>query len=178
MRRALVAAVLFLAACSSWDPSVTARQRAIAILDCGEVEMRQTSDNTWHATGCEAEIDVACTAGSLEPVCVQVHTSGGEEEHWAETDADAGTGEDSTRDEIEATIRRGLDAHRADVLACTQRTASVVRVAYALDGTVTITLAGDLEGSPEEGCVRSMLEGVRVTRGREGTVLHLLRGAE
>lgn len=76
---------------------------------------------------------------------------------------------------IEARIRGGLDAHRDDVLACTGRSASVVRVRYALDGSITLTLAGDLEGSPEEGCVRAAIGGVRVSAGHEGTVMHLVR---
>jgi hypothetical protein len=61
------------------------------------------------------------------------------------------------------------------VLACTGRSASVVRVRYALDGSITLTLAGDLEGSPEEGCVRAAIGGVRVDAGHEGTVMHLVR---
>jgi hypothetical protein len=51
----------------------------------------------------------------------------------------------------------------------------VVRVRYALDGSVTVALAGDLEGSPEEGCVRAAIGGVRVEPGHEGVVMHLLR---
>jgi hypothetical protein len=77
--------------------------------------------------------------------------------------------------ESEQTIRRGLDARREDVLACADRNSVVVNVAYAADGSVAITLAGDLRGSPQEGCVRAALQGVRVAEGQAGVVMHLLR---
>ena len=75
----------------------------------------------------------------------------------------------------EAAIRAGLDARRVDVYACTQRDPTVVRVAYAPDGSVEIHLAGGLEGSAEEGCVRAALAGVRAPASEAGgTVLHLI----
>jgi len=75
----------------------------------------------------------------------------------------------------EEQIRRGLDARRDDVLACADRNSVVVNVAYAIDGTVSINLAGDLRGTPQEGCVRAALQGVRVAAGQTGVVMHLLR---
>ena len=75
----------------------------------------------------------------------------------------------------EAQIRRGLDARRDDVLACADRNSVVVNVAYAIDGSVSINLAGDLRGTPQEGCVRAALQGVRVVPGQTGVVMHLLR---
>ncbi len=77
--------------------------------------------------------------------------------------------------ESEAQIRRGLDARRDDVLACAERNSVVVTVAYAVDGSVSISLAGDLRGTPQEGCVRAALQGVRVAAGQTGVVMHLLR---
>lgn len=86
----------------------------------------------------------------------------------ADTESDAVT-------ESEAQIRRGLDARRDDVLACADRNSVVVNVAYAVDGSVSISLAGDLRGTPQEGCVRAALQGVRVAAGQTGVVMHLLR---
>ncbi len=61
------------------------------------------------------------------------------------------------------------------VFACTQRDPTVVRVTYAPDGTLEIQLAGGLEGTAEEGCVRAALSGVRAPASETGgTVLHLI----
>jgi hypothetical protein len=77
---------------------------------------------------------------------------------------------------IEVRIRAGLDARREDVLACVGRERVAVRVTYDGEGAVRITLQGALEGSPEEGCVRAALEGVRVPgTGASGAVVHLVR---
>jgi hypothetical protein len=187
--------VLALGACgSSWDPDHQARDQATTALDCSEVSLVKIADNRYRAEGCGGVVEVLCSAGHNEPVCLvgrarsEEHVSGiadlGSGSEDPDVDPDPG-GEDegpiapSSIDEetaaIETTIRGGLDAHRDDVLACTNRSASVVRVRYAFDGSVTITLGGDLEGSPEEGCVRAALGGVRVSGGHEGTVMHLVR---
>jgi hypothetical protein len=209
--RTSVALVLLLVGCGGIDPSVRARERAIEVLHCEEVEMVQREEARWYASGCERHADIACTTGSLEPTCIQVRALAEEAEHWAHHEEETSGSEEPMSDEelavlaaadesdldpeadegladdapaalpdssIEATIRRGLDARRADVLACTGRTASVVRVRYDHEGALTISLAGDLEGSPEEGCVRAALSGVHVAGGESGTVLHLLRGPD
>ncbi len=182
---------------TSWDTDHQARDRATTALDCTEVSLVKIADNRYRAEGCGGVVEVLCTAGQNEPVCLvgrardEGHVSGisdlgsgGEDPDDVEPDAagdDEGPITPSTVDEetaaIETTIRSGVDAHREDVLACTNRSASVVRVRYAFDGSVTITLGGDLEGSPEEGCVRAAVGGVRVAGGHEGTVIHLVRRA-
>ena len=86
-----------------------------------------------------------------------------------------GAGENDAVMQSEAQIRRGLDARRDDVLACADRNSVVVNVAYAVDGSVSIGLAGDLQGTPQEGCVRAAFQGVRVAAGQAGVVMHLLR---
>jgi hypothetical protein len=210
--------VVALLGCAGWEPETRARERALEVLHCEEIELTRREESQWHATGCGREVEIACTTVALEPTCIQVRLAGTEEEHWSvpeeasdefvttsgdeapptdaelramaiadDEDVDPAADEGIAEDEgppvasastIEATIRRGLDARRADVLACTGRTASVVRVHYDLEGGLVITLAGDLEGSPEEGCVRAALSGVHVARGESGTVLHLLRGPD
>lgn len=193
-------------ACASWDPDNQARDRAVAVLDCTEVTMEKLADLRYRATGCGSRVEILCSAGHLEPVCLAVrprdteHVSGiadvgsGGETPLAEAGppapddgeptgpeaedegplAGAEPGADPTA-EIEARIRGGLDARRDDVLACTNRSATVVRVRYAVDGSIALTLGGDLEGSPEEGCVRAALGGVRVAPGHVGVVMHLVR---
>ncbi|MBN8609211.1 MAG: hypothetical protein J0L92_01405 [Deltaproteobacteria bacterium] len=191
---------LVLGACgSSWDPDHQARDQASTALDCSEVSLVKIADNRYRAEGCGGVVEVLCSAGHNEPVCLvgrarsEEHVSGiadlgsggedpegegpsgpdADDEHPIEA-SDTSPPSDEVA-AIETTIRGGLDAHRDDVLACTSRSASVVRVRYAFDGSVTITLGGDLEGSPEEGCVRAALGGVRVSGGHEGTVMHLVR---
>lgn len=208
---ALTLSALALCGCESWDPSVRARERAAETFECPGIEMTQTEENRWHAIGCGHEGDFACTAGALEPVCIQVRTAGGEhplddesdappdtrsiaeseaalyaraehedpdldpsaDESVAETEAEAEPAESAA----ERTIRAGLDAHRADIVACTQRDPTVLRVVYASDGELDVHLSGGLEGSPEEGCVRAALAGARAPEGESGTVLHLVHGS-
>jgi hypothetical protein len=201
-------------ACASWDPDNQARERAVAVLDCTEVTMEKVADLRYRASGCGGRVEILCSAGHIEPVCLAVrprdeeHVSGiadvGSGGEVAEVEApedgaptgpeaedegplppDGPTGDsargpagdptDSPTAEVEAQIRRGLDARRDDVLACTNRSATVVRVRYGVDGAVTLTLGGDLEGSPEEGCVRAALGDVRVGQGHAGVVMHLVR---
>ncbi|GAB4210010.1 MAG: hypothetical protein OHK0013_30110 [Sandaracinaceae bacterium] len=187
---------LVAAGCASWDPDNQARDRAIAVLDCTEVTVEKVADLHYRAAGCGGRVDVLCSAGHLEPVCLAVRPrdearvsglaeqgAGGEvavddEGESAGDDAvgvaaDVGMADPASG--VERQIRRGLDARRDDVLACTGRSATVVRVRYQPDGRVTVSLAGDLEGGPEEGCVRAAIGGVRVEPGHEGVVMHLLR---
>ncbi len=220
MSRSLAAtlAIALVLGCAGWEPATRARERAIEVLHCEEVELAQREESQWHAEGCGRQVEIACTTIALEPTCIQVRIAGSGPEHWAvpeeasdefastagaedpptdeelaamaivddpdvdpaadEGIADADPALRSSASTIESTIRRGLDARRADVLACTGRSASVVRVRYDLEGTLSISLAGDLEGSPEEGCVRAALSGVHVAHGESGTVLHLLRGPD
>ena len=82
----------------------------------------------------------------------------------------------ASADGVEERVRAGLDAHRADVLACTGADWVAVRVGYAPDGSVDVALQGPLHGSPEERCVQHVLDGVRVpATGESGVVIHLLR---
>ncbi len=205
-----LAPVVVLGACATWDPDNQARDRAMAVLECEEVTMVKLADNHYRGTGCGGRIEILCSSGHLEPVCLAVrprgdeHVSGIADLGSGGEDAEAERGDDEVArvepaagtpdpeaegpsgpeaddeqpmatEPIEAHIRSGLDARRDDVLACTGRSATVVRVRYALDGSISLTLAGDLEGSPEEGCVRAALGGVRVEGGHEGVVMHLLR---
>jgi hypothetical protein len=78
---------------------------------------------------------------------------------------------------VQRAIRAGIDAHRADVFACTQHDPTVVRVRYETDGAITLSLAGGLEGTPEEGCVRAALAGARAPEGESGVLLHLVHGS-
>lgn len=74
----------------------------------------------------------------------------------------------------EVAIRAGLDAHRADIYACTQQDPTVLRVNYETDGSLVVHLSGGLAGSPEEGCVRAALSGAHAPGGSSGVVLHLV----
>jgi hypothetical protein len=89
----------------------------------------------------------------------------------------AETRETEAMSPVETAIRAGLDAHRADIYACTQHDPTVLRVTYTADGELEVHLAGGLEGSPEEGCVRAALSGARAPEGESGTVLHLVHGS-
>jgi hypothetical protein len=201
----LLGGVLAVAGCDSWDPSIRARQAAAETFACESAEVTQTEENRWHAVGCGHEGDFACTSGALEPTCIQVRSAGGErpveeDEPAADTrsvaeseaalyaqaaredpDLDPGADESAAEAEeapsaAERVIRAGLDAHRADIVACTQRDPTVLRVSYTSDGELDVHLSGGLEGSPEEGCVRAALSGARAPEGESGTVLHLVHG--
>lgn len=197
---------LAITGCGSWDPSIRARERAAEDFACESTTVTQTEESRWHASGCGHEGDFACTAGALEPVCIQVRTAGGEapaDEHEthdtptiaeseaalyadaarADPDVDASAdesaaeaGDGAVQGRVEAAIRAGIEAHRADVYACTQRDPTVVRATYAADGSLELRLGGGLEGSPEEGCVRAALDGAHAPAGASGTVLHLVHG--
>jgi len=193
-----LAVLAMVAGCDPWDPAIRARDLARETFACENVDIQQIEDARWHATGCGHEGDFACTSGQLSPTCMQVRTAGAE--HPIEDDEpapdtrsvaaseaalyasqhDAGpplaqVAETSTA--AEDAIRAGLDAHRGDVYACTQHDPTVVRVDYAVDGSLDVHLAGGLAGTPEEGCVRAALEGARAPAGSSGTVLHLVHGS-
>lgn len=171
MKRALLIATCCFG-CATFDTGSVARTRAQALLGCEDVEMEQLGAYRFRGTGCGDTIVVACTAAALEPVCLResdertVHHEPEREEPIPDT-ADSG---------IEAQIRAGLDSRRADVLACAGEDRAAVRVAYAPDGSLDITLQGALRGTPEERCVQDALDGVRVDASdRGGVVVHLVR---
>ncbi|MFO0681757.1 MAG: hypothetical protein U0234_06890 [Sandaracinus sp.] len=96
------------AGCESWDPSIRARERAQETWACESVELTQTEENRWHAIGCGHEGDFACTAGALEPTCIQVRTAGGEHPRDEEEEA------------LEARAPEGLDESEAALWARAQ----------------------------------------------------------
>ncbi|MGE3634987.1 MAG: hypothetical protein AB7P00_34115 [Sandaracinaceae bacterium] len=171
-----------------------------------QVEMEQIGAYRYRGEGCGSIATVACTSSALEPRCeierAARSTSG--DEAPAEVDAEAVASNDAPESAapeqtdpvpvtpqprpassstpapapagIESMIRDGLDARRDDVLACVSRDRVAVRAAYAADGTVTLSLSGELAGSAEEGCVRAALDGVRVAAtDAGGVIIHLVR---
>jgi hypothetical protein len=170
-----------LAACGQWEDRTRALEVAREALGCFEVALEQTESHRFHAEGCGGTADVACSEGSLNPVCIRVAERGtsGSERPPREVIDEEGAGADAPEPDApslaEATIRRGLDARAADVLACVDRESVAVRVTHAADGQVAITLSGELRGSPEEGCVRAALGEVRAPAGEAGVVVHLVR---
>lgn len=198
LRRGLLTSfAVLVAACGQWDDQTAAREHAREAMGCFDVEVERTEAHRFHATGCGGEADIVCSEGSLSPVCIRVAargTSGGEarpdeEDQDVDVDVDAATDEHVDEAVVtgdpdpapagptaaEVAIRRGLDARAADVIACVDRSSIAVRVNHAADGTVSVTLSGDLRSSPEEGCVRAALGDVRVPPGEPGVVVHLVR---
>ncbi len=161
---------LALLSCASIDTGSVAHRTAARLLECDaeSTEITALSDYRYRGEGCGRTVMVACTAAALEPQCLaesELATAGREEEE----PASAGASE-----QIEAHIRAGLEARRDDVLACVGRDRVAVRVGYAPDGSVDVSLQGALHETPEERCVQDTLEGVRVAGGASGTVVHLL----
>lgn len=161
---------LALLACGSIDTGTVAHRTAARLLECDaeSTEITALSSYRYRGQGCGRTVMVACTAAALEPQCLaesELATAGGEREEPASAEAS---------EEVEARIRAGLEARRDDVLACVGRDRVAVRVGYAPDGSVDISLQGALHETPEERCVQDTLEGVRVAGGAAGTVVHLL----
>jgi hypothetical protein len=162
--------VLLALGCGSIDTGSVAHRTAARLLECEpeSTELTALSSYRYRGEGCGRSVMVACTAAALEPQCLaesELATAGAEEEE----PASAGASE-----EVEAHIRTGLEARRDDVLACVGRDRVAVRVGYAPDGSVDVSLQGALHETPEERCVQDTLEGVRVAGGASGTVVHLL----
>ncbi len=171
MKRALVVLVL-LAGCGI-DTGDAARRDAARALRCprAQVETEQVGEHRYIGRGCGRNVTVTCTASALEPTCLPPSelTAGNEEDEDARADTDAPP-------EIERQIRDGLTARREDVLACTGLTRVAVRVTYAPDGSIDLSLQGDLSGSAQQRCVQEALAGVRVAAtGGAGVVVHLVR---
>ena len=179
MRRAALgaSAALLLLGCGI-DTGDAARRDAARALRCPRetVEMEQTGAYRYVGRGCGREVVVTCTASQLEPSCVphdEIASAGGRDEGEDEAAPEV---DEEPDPEIEARIRAGLDARRDDVLACAGRSPVAVRVAYAPDGSVDLTLQGELSGSAQQRCVQDALDGVRVAAsGRAGVVVHLVR---
>lgn len=170
MKRALLA--LLLVGCGI-DTGDAARRDAARALRCprAQVELEQIGAYRYVGRGCGRNVTVTCTASALEPACLPEDelTAGHGDEGDALVDTEAPP-------EVERQVRAGLTARRDDVLACTGRRRVAVRVAYAPDGSLDLTLQGDLEGSAQERCVQDALSGVRVAAtGGAGVVVHLVR---
>lgn len=185
---------LLLVACGEWDDQGAARDFAREHMGCFDIEVERTESHRFSVDGCERRIDVVCSEGSLHPICIEVALRGSSGGDDGEDDpghevvdvdprVDEGIDEAHARADVEPTgptpaemaIRRGLDARSADILACVDRSTVAVRVNHASDGSLSITLSGDLRSSPEEGCVRAAIGDVRVPGGEPGVVVHLVR---
>ncbi|MFW6052068.1 MAG: DUF4156 domain-containing protein [Myxococcota bacterium] len=87
-----------------------------------------------------------------------------------------GGGATSTKDAVARRIRAALDQRSADILACVAEDRLAVRIHHAPDATLTVSLQGDLEDTPEQDCVAALLEDLTIdTEGTEGTVVHVVR---
>lgn len=160
-----------LASCGQIDTGSVAHQTAARLLECDSesTEITALGAYRYRGEGCGRSVVLACTAAALEPTCLgqgELATSGGE--------VDAEPADAAASEEVEDHIRAGLEARREDVLACVGRERVAVRVGYAPDGSVDVSLQGALHDTPEERCVQDTLEGVRVAAGAAGTVVHLL----
>lgn len=194
MRGRLVCALAAMAAlpsCASWDTGTVAHESAAAALSCrvDDTEMEQLGAYRYRGRGCGAHVVVACSASSLEPVCLresEVVTAGDVQlaarvpaEPAEDTEPAEGTPppfDEEPNPDVEARIRAGLAGRRDDILACTGLSRVGVRAAYAPDGSVAFSLQGDLADTPEQGCVANALDGVRVAAtGHAGVVIHLVQ---
>lgn len=85
-------------------------------------------------------------------------------------------GETASEVDAEQYVRASLDASARDILTCVERETVAVRAVVHADGRVELSLSGDLRGSPEEGCIRAALPGLRLPAGSGGRViLHVVR---
>lgn len=74
-----------------------------------------------------------------------------------------------------ARIRAALDQRREALLACTDRPVMGVRVRWEASGRVSVSLNGELSGSPEEDCLRSQLESLALHESDDaGELVHVL----
>jgi hypothetical protein len=163
--------LLLLAGCGAFDTGTVARREAARALDCAEdaVSVEETGYYRYRGVGCAGRVDLACSMGRRDPVCLIVDGAlaavGGEEAAPVASEA-----------EVAQAIRTRLEGRRDDLLACAGAARLAVRVTYAADGSVVIALQGERSGSPEEACVRDVLRGARLPPpGRGGVVVHLLR---
>jgi hypothetical protein len=89
-----------------------------------------------------------------------------------EPSADAPQPRDSGDDDA---VRAALDARVTDILDCAGADRAVVRVAWESAQPPTVSLEGDLAGSPNEGCVRAMLrDALPELQATSGVVVHLV----
>ncbi|MFK7989917.1 MAG: hypothetical protein AB8I08_28110 [Sandaracinaceae bacterium] len=183
-----VVLLVLLPSCASWDTGTVAHESAASALSCrvDDTEMEQLGAYRYRGRGCGADVIVACSASTLEPVCLresEVITAGDVQvaEHTEPVepapDEDAPPPfDDEPNPEVETRIRAGLAARRDDILACTGQPRIGVRAAYAPDGSVAFSLQGALADTPEQGCVENALDGVRVAAtGHAGVVIHLVQ---
>lgn len=61
----------------------------------------------------------------------------------------------------ESTVRQWLDGNRATILACTQTQAALIEMTWTAQGVPTISLGGEMQGTPGEQCVRSQIGSVQ-----------------
>jgi hypothetical protein len=90
--------------------------------------------------------------------------------------SDLGGGPAQSEAQVEAWVRQALDMRGREILSCVERPTVAVRAVLHVDGRISITLRGDLESTPEEGCVRAALSDFRLPAGgRERTIIHVVR---
>jgi len=81
-----------------------------------------------------------------------------------------------TMDQIEAAVAQWLDQNRAAILGCTRTPAALVEVSWTAAGATSITLGGEMHGSPGEPCVVQALGSVRLhVGGQAGQTRHVVQ---
>lgn len=77
---------------------------------------------------------------------------------------------------LEATVRAAVDARAPAILACVEDVALSMQVSWTREGHLDVLLRGDRQGSPEEQCVRAIVQQITIAApGSTGTIVHAVQ---
>lgn len=77
----------------------------------------------------------------------------------------------------DAAARAAVDGRAASILACVEAGALSMQLSWDVDGHLDALLRGAHQGTPEEACVRAIVQALSITPrpGREGVIVHALQ---
>jgi hypothetical protein len=76
----------------------------------------------------------------------------------------------------EAAARSLISAHAPAILACVGADAIAMQVSWTREGRLDAMLRGEQQGTPEEGCVRAIVQTLSIPGpGAPGTLVHALQ---
>lgn len=77
---------------------------------------------------------------------------------------------------VEAAARSAVDARAAAILACVSDDALALQVSWTRGGELDALLRGEQQGTPEEACVRAIVQGLSIEPpGDAGTIVHAVQ---
>jgi hypothetical protein len=175
-------AVAYLPAGAPRDYRGTVQTRAASELPCslGAVEVEQLGSGGYRALGCGQWISFTCGATATGDVCATnargTLTPSSSQSRSATTPEQPMAQRPPADVPPDRAAREAVDERARAILACVGDDALALQISWSSTGALDALLQGDLQGSPQEQCVRGIIQQLSIpSPGEASTILHAVQ---